>query len=259
MPVEQGEMAVAILDILGFKALMAELLPAELYATTLGQLPDVLDRAGTLQRWPDTPVRSLAVSDTLFLWLSTGPGTELEGPRDAFACVEEMCLIVYYRMHATMHRRIPLRGAIAFGDCFASTEQPAALLGKPVFDAHDLEHDQEWAGAALCRSAEQQLGDLDAMYRPDLRKFVRYPVPLKKGRTEDRVVIKWPDAHFLPHPLETMRMPGPDLSPEERRRVDTKIANTAAFYERFKGRDPYIDKDGGLVVAEFLVLNNTSK
>jgi len=61
---------------------MEELSPEKLYEDTVGQLPGVLDRAGVLDRWPDQGVRSLAVSDTLFLWLPTGPSSELEGPRE---------------------------------------------------------------------------------------------------------------------------------------------------------------------------------
>ena len=253
MAVEKGEMAVAILDILGFKALMEDLSPEKLYEDTVGQLPEVLERAGVLERWPDQGVRSLAISDTLFLWLPTGPASELEGPRDAYACVEEMCLIVYYLLHATMRRRIPLRGAIAYGECLVSTEQPFALIGKPVLEAHALEHAQEWAGVALCVSAEQQLGNIDAMFMPHLRRFVRYPVPLKGGRVEQRVAIKWPDAHFLKHPRETMRPPHSGLPPTEAVLVEAKIANTATFYERFKSRDPYVNRDGALVLAEFVV------
>ena len=155
MAVEKGEMAVAILDILGFKALMEDLSPEKLYEDTVGQLPEVLEHAGVLERWPDQGVRSLAISDTLFPWLPTGPASD--------------------------------------------------------------------------------------------------PVPVKGGRVEQRVAIKWPDAHFLKHPRETMRPPHSGLPPEEAVLVEAKIANTATFYERFKSRDPYVNRDGALVLAEFVV------
>jgi hypothetical protein len=51
-----------------------------------------------------------------------------------------------------------------------------------------------------------------------------------------------------------MRPVAPDAPEPLRMDVHEKTENTQYFYDRFKSRfQPYIDKDGALVIAEFAV------
>jgi hypothetical protein len=68
------------------------------------------------------------------------------------------------------------------------------------------------------------------------------------------LALTWPKAFDLPNPTEAMR-PVPPNAPEPLRKdVQEKIENTQYFYDRFKSDfQPYVDKEGALVLAEFAV------
>jgi hypothetical protein len=243
-----GSMAIALLDILGFKALIEEMTPEQLYEATLGHFAEMLERAADLHYRGE--IKSAAFSDSLFLWSFAQPMPD--GQPDAFACVEDMCITVYWLMHAAMRRCIPLRGAIAYGHCLVA-DGPLGFIGKPIVEAYQLERAQAWAGVSLHPSAAVHLGTIEEMYGAEMRPFVRYDVPMSQGGTKSLVAIKWPQAIDVPHPREAMRPPRPGLDSEERASVERKIANTTAFYERFVSQfKPYVDKNGNLVVAEFV-------
>jgi hypothetical protein len=148
-----------------------------------------------------------------------------------------MVIVVSGLLARGMRRQIALRGAIAYGECFVADEPPA-FLGKPIIDAYELEQGQQWAGASLCKSAAEQLGDLSNMAREPFRPVVRYPVPLKENKTESLLAVKWPLAFDLPHPNMAMRPAKDDATERHRLDVQEKIKNTAAFYDRFKGSSP---------------------
>ena len=245
----RGIVAVAMLDILGFKALMQEMDPEVLYDATLGQLPIIIERS-TMALWTEAPLHSAAFSDTLFLWLE--PNVIGEGKLDGFAAIQDMCLVVSGLLARGMRRHIALRGAIAYGECFIADEPPA-FLGKPIIDAYELEQRQQWAGAALCPSAAEQLGDLSNMAPDPHRPVVRYAVPMKRNAPEELLAIRWPNAFDLPHPREAMRV-REDAPEPLRNEAREKIENTINFYERFKSHfQPYIDEEGCLVIAEVVV------
>lgn len=89
------------------------------------------------------------------------------------------------------------RGAIAWGDLEISS---SITLGKPIVEAHQLEHDQEWAGITLCDSmldwnrAGGLTGDQNASIltvAEESRWLVRWPVPTKSRPIRERLAVNW--------------------------------------------------------------------
>lgn len=226
--------AIALLDILGFRARMKAENPEQLFRETLGELPAIISTSTELLHGPR--LESAQFSDTIFVWATVGQPNEEGGRSAAFDCVQAVCLATFGLMHRCARRQVYLRGAIAFGDCFVSASPPA-FLGKPIVEAANLEHRQQWSGVALDRSAEAIL-DYEHLWKRGLRPFVPYLVPMKDGRDEVRLVIKWPQGMHLPHPLDAMRRHAHPLTPE----VEAKILHTSAFFETFENLFGYPDR-----------------
>ncbi len=221
-----AQRAVALLDILGFRARMEEEDPQTLFDETLGQLPAIIGTSSELISGPE--IRAVQFSDTIFLWATVGAKREAGARADPFDCVEAVCIATFGLMHRCARRGIFLRGAIAFGECFVS-DSPPAFVGRAIASAAKLERRQQWSGVALDDSAEAIL-QYDSQWSGGLRSFVRYLVPMKKPPDEVRIVIKWPWGMHLPHPLDLMRSRVRILSED----IEAKIIHTTAFFETFQ-------------------------
>lgn len=200
--------------------------PQQLFRETLGELRAIIGTSTEFLHGPR--LESAQFSDTIFLWATVGDAAEPGGRAEAFDCIEAVSLATFGLMHRCARREFYLRGAIAFGDCFISNSPPA-FLGKPIVEAANLEHRQQWSGVALDRSAEAIL-NYSALHNRGLRPFVPYLVPMKDSPDELRLVIKWPQGMHLPHPLEPMRRRANPLTPG----VEAKILHTTAFFETFE-------------------------
>lgn len=102
---------------MGFKALMSEMQPEELYEATLGQIPLMIERSTGHEghEWTQDVLHSAVFSDTLFLWLQ--PDMRENGKLDGIAAVQDLCLVVSGPLARGMRRRIALRGAIGRPPC----------------------------------------------------------------------------------------------------------------------------------------------
>jgi len=176
--------AFGIFDILGFRHRLKSMPLTALRDRVVGALVSAAHSAEQivnrdLSRASFSAMEKLrwaCFSDTVILWLPTGKRT----PSDT---VESLVYTSQLLLARTMWLKVPLRGAIAYGECVVS-QDPVYYLGKPVLEAYDMEKAQEWAGAVLAQSAS---GQLDS----GCSRTVTYDVPTKTGMQSLRAV-DWP-------------------------------------------------------------------
>jgi hypothetical protein len=191
--------AVAAIDILGIRSLLSEKSIVEVTERLVEPFYDLTGPAYTwgnsgfsgeelekrgYRRMADTIY--VSVSDTILL--ARRPDWEI-GDRaiaEAQAVVslaEYVCKII----KINSFQRVPLRAAIAFGECLISVRGSTALLGLATGEASDWERQQEWIGGMLTPSAVSTLragGDAARKNNPGFKpKFpdtlTQYPIPLK--------------------------------------------------------------------------------
>ena len=231
MATQSGEMAVGLFDLLGFKALIEdhEHRLDELRHRVISAMASAIDEARRTRAYAGSgQLGSSLFSDTLFLWI---PTTSDCGATDT---VERMCVIASLLLSRFMEAGLPIRGAVAVGECTASIDQPGEtglpatiLLGRPVVDAYELERAQEWSGAALCSSAAIHL-EHPPKWPAHLHPIVHYPPPLKEsferrfGGSARLSVRYFPDgrtldvANLIPKAKE-----GPSYPSAEKKRQET--------------------------------------
>jgi hypothetical protein len=135
-------MAVGLFDLLGFRALIEtyDHRLEELRQKVISVVAGAIAEANFRDYLGSGKPGSSLFSDTLFLWI---PATNEYGGAE---CVKRMCMVASYMLSRFMEASLPIRGAIAFGECFASTQAlgatstPATIfLGRPVVEAYELE------------------------------------------------------------------------------------------------------------------------
>jgi len=193
--------AIASIDILGITNLLSRISLVEIAETfvepfynlsgpayTFGRvgLSDRdMERLG-FQRW--AAIYSVSISDTI---LMRRPDWELGDRAIAeaeavVALAHKVCEII----KINSAQGVPLRAAIAFGECLISVGETRALLGAPTGEASAWERRQEWIGGMLTPSAVAALRngaeEAKEINGPDFRPrypnvLLSYPIPLKSN------------------------------------------------------------------------------
>ena len=137
-------------------------------------------------------------------------------------------VITYLIAHPLKHPRYRFRAGIAFGDFYCDPRNNV-YAGKALIEAHKLEKEQAWCGAALTEEAGNAIIDTD-LYS---RYLVKYDVPMKNGRSENHFAINWTQAGhgligeesgWLAREYDT------SLTNEEKKEIECKIKNTELFH-----------------------------
>ena len=201
--------AVASIDILGIKDVLSKMSLVEVAERFVEPFYDLTGPAYSFGK-PDVSheemeqlgfrraaaTYSVSISDTILLMRR--PDWELGNRAIAeaeavVALAEYVCKII--RINSFFG--VPLRGAIAFGECLISVGESRALLGLATGEASAWERQQEWIGGMLTPSAVDALrAGAEAAKEingPDFKPkypntLTSYPVPLK------------PDCPALPSP-----------------------------------------------------------
>ncbi len=140
-----GSGYVALLDVLGFSAMIAEDREGKQVATYLDCVRQAAG-AGT--------VEFAVFSDSIILTVEEKPPTGL-------LTISEACAKL---MFALVDKEIPVRGAISHGD-FVRVQvgnQGIFVAGKAVIDAYRVEQDQDWIGVMIAASALRTVPSLEA-------------------------------------------------------------------------------------------------
>jgi hypothetical protein len=133
-------------------------------------------------------IHSISISDTILLMRRPDwecGNKDIAEANAVVALAEYVCKVI----KIDSAYGVPLRAAIAFGECLISAGQRHALLGLATGEASAWERQQEWIGgmltpsatAALRRGAEaaKRLNGPDFSLRYP-NTLVTYPIPLKR-------------------------------------------------------------------------------
>ena len=157
-----------------------------------------------------TEVKTIQFSDTIIFYeepSTSGIEKIKEGIIDPSWFMFKACVL----LRKAFEGGIPLRGAISYGEYYIHDR---AFLGKPIIEAHNFEMDQNWSGAVLCESAENEFNTRLKRYnekkenhkvgKEDIRNisscnFVppsclcQYPIPCKKSK-KNGLALCWDDS-----------------------------------------------------------------
>jgi hypothetical protein len=232
MKLESAPAAFAVLDILGYGALMRRD-PADVLSLVLELLESSRRNAivqGDVDKFarysgdalPPT-IKYLQFSDTLLIWLPLEP-TAPKLFQSPAQLVRTVSYVTSLTLASFISVGIPLRGAVGFGPIFISSE-PLFFTGGELYETMKLERQQAWAGAALHESAVRAL-DLQS-FDPF---FVKYPVPMTNAEPCTTVAVDWatpltPSPGLIP-PWDAMFGADPSDS-----KIRTKKEGTQRFFQ----------------------------
>jgi hypothetical protein len=232
--------AFAMLDVLGMGERLRTRTAADLRDNVIGAVVSAATLAGVvvnvdrerMRRGEKSKRGSLewaCFSDTIVLWLRTID----EPPAQT---VESMIYTCQLLIACGMWLDLPLRGAIAYGECSVSTD-PIFYVGRPIIEAHEAEAAQEWAGAILCQSAVDAHGKFTNGTR-----VVEYPVPIKRRGDVPYLAVNWPACSDNPSMQRSDSaggaLPGPSPAwencfPNAEGQVALKRDATRKFFEQY--------------------------
>jgi len=231
----RGNVAVAMIDILGFSDLSRRESPQRIFDEIFEPLVQVRRNAaavaGALSGRREE-VFTLAFSDTILVYRPERSDFRIPGALPPHTCIKLVGATVADIIQKGLRRERPIlfRGAIAWGECLINPVEPRCFIGAPIIEAYCLEREQEWVGAVLAPTAAAAFGE------PDDLTFVPYQVPLKNGRSmANGMAVNW--LHYLgAQDARFDRLPEPaaDLSQDKRAAVLRKQENTRAFYDHFR-------------------------
>ena len=261
-PIVLKQGAVALFDVLGYQALLANntlekavgiarqnlLALPETFTTSSYRALD-LDPKGFLRAHVHD-LEWAIFSDTIIL--------ALEFPSPRFPCppnapwrlrimwdrlfVTDSQWIIFLNACAAIMRQLfiaglPLRGAIHFGEYFIDGQ---CFAGKPIVAAYQDANLQDWCGCTVDRRIERHYKKIlrfSGADKPMARWIlVDYPVPVKRGRRTKRSVLNW--VWLRGSPVVTKIRGDPDAyvrksfcahQKDIAANVEKKVRNTVAF------------------------------
>jgi len=232
----RGNVAVAMIDILGFSDVSRHENPQRIFDEIVEPLVEVRQKAAAVA-WALSGRReevfTLAFSDTILVYRPERSDFRVAESLSAHTCIKLVGATVADIIQKGLRRERPIlfRGAIAWGECLINPVEPRCFIGAPIIEAYCLEREQEWAGAVLAPTAAAAFGE------PDDRTFVRYQVPLKNGRKmAGAMAVNWP--HSLGAEaarLDRLPPPSTEMSEDERAAALRKQENMRAFYDHLEG------------------------
>jgi hypothetical protein len=263
-PIMPKQGAVALFDVLGYQALLANnslekavgiarknlvALPATLMNSVCRALD--LDPEGILgARVHD--IEWTVFSDTIILaWEFPSPSARLTWPPNAPSrlqrnwerlFVTNSQWVIFLNTCAVIMRQLfiaglPLRGAIHFGEYFIDGQ---CFAGKPIVAAYQDANLQDWCGCTVDRRIERHYKKMlrfTGADKPISRWIlVDYPVPVKRGPRTKRSVLNWVWLRGSPVVTKIRRDPEAYVrtsfsahQKEITTNVEKKVNNTVAF------------------------------
>jgi hypothetical protein len=210
----RGERVVAVFDILGYRQLIKETRPQDLFH--IASLAQFL--GGDCAVDPSI-IGSFVFSDTIVLYGQKGHH-QLEAAMLAVSCSN--------LLGVSARRGWSLRGALTFGHLYID-HKANAIVGPAIVKAMELESAQEWMGAIV----DPDFNDLyqDAMKtapEPLHNNLVRYPAPLKTGKRVPYLCVGWMQRASVTE--ENLKFHFFKGRPDETHEVYRKYANTADYF-----------------------------
>jgi len=185
---------VAHLDILGMSTLVENN-----FTEAWGMLSDLVDVRDHVQvheyEFVETSerlrvferIKIITFSDTLLLF--TAGASDLE--------LKSMIILVSEIFHKTLFKCVPVRAGISVGEFWFNLYK-AMYAGPALIEAYRTGEAAQWLGIAFAESAQKMAAALN-MQSTGSDVVVRWPVPVKNGERDGRVV-NWPA--IFAHDLE---------------------------------------------------------
>jgi hypothetical protein len=235
---ESVSTAFAVLDVLGYGALMAKE-PTEV-VHLINELATSSTRNWPVQRdldrfakfsntSPSLKVEYLCFADTLLIYLRDNEAAP-ELLRAPAQLVETVCYATSLTLATFLATGIPLRGAIGFGPSFISTD-PLFFTGMELYQTFKLERCQAWAGAALHDSASNVLSPTE--HAPFV---IEYCVPMTDSITDrsnraPKLAVDWVTPLGVPPELVP---PWEEMFSKDDVNVKRKWTETYRFFQHVK-------------------------
>ncbi|MFL5765772.1 MAG: hypothetical protein ACJ77K_17635 [Bacteroidia bacterium] len=207
---EEKEVFIAFLDILGFKDLVNNnthsdltrkinnlLIPTVESALTHGNSITV-EREGKQVRIADIKeikINSLSISDSVMFWTND---RSLESFIQITTTVRQI-------LNNTFYMGLPMRGGISFGHLTFQNysygqntdNHHTLLMGKGLVDTYMLESRQDWCGCVIEEKCINKIIEVSPKMATNANWFlsenviIKYKTPYKSGKIIDEYVINW--------------------------------------------------------------------
>lgn len=166
---ETCERIVAFLDIMGFKDMVARHFMA---------IKDKLEKLSTfIGETMDDDYQYMIFSDSIILYARSGGIEVFKSLLSKVSCIIEKSIAL----------GLPIKGAIAKGECTVSLGYKPFFFGQPIIDAYTLEEDVVLYGVVFHNTVEKMARELGE----NSKDFVfDYPVPLKGG-SSNHYILNW--------------------------------------------------------------------
>jgi hypothetical protein len=138
----------------------------------------------------------LHFSDTLMLWASA---LDTDDHDVNIAAFSHICNTVANLIALALVNGLPLRGGLAFGECYINPAKQFAV-GEPIVDAYLLEKEQEWLGAAVSAEQLREPATSEQLEWSGL-SLVRYRVPTKITLSCELLAVDWTRIARMPEPV----------------------------------------------------------
>lgn len=166
---ETCERIVAFLDIMGFKDMVARHFMA---------IKDKLEKLSTfIGETMDEDYQYMIFSDSIILYAKSDGIEVFKSLLSKVSCIIEKSIAL----------GLPIKGAIAKGECTVSLGYKPFFFGQPIIDAYTLEENVVLYGVVFHNTVEEMAREL----AETSKDFVfDYPVPLKGGNS-NHYVLNW--------------------------------------------------------------------
>lgn len=229
------------------KIFLENIIGLDEYAITLG------GAARRQQSFSFTEVKTILFSDTIIFYEETPkPDLISKGIIDPSQFMLKVCTL----LRLAFEGGLPLRGAISYGDYYIHER---VFLGKPIIEAYNFERNQNWSGAALCKSAEEeyltrlrisheqlnssqiQSGDAEIIIpilAPNLITegcLHQYPVPCKNSNQKS-LALCWDDSVITMSKLRELKPTIERLNLRHKTQIKTRIQEKFGAHHKPLGK-----------------------
>lgn len=226
---------IAVCDILGFKSLIERSTLEEVVGGSLAWFRRALNHSIHGNEFPSEPPPTADLythpnvgvawfSDTVLLYTK----------HDTDEAVRELLMIVGCLLFETiLEGTTKIRGGISYGQAYIDHEN-SIFVGSPIVEAHLLEQEQQWAGAALTATASARVPKHARTGKYGDWWVTPWDVPLKNGKTMPTLAVNWNwGIHRIDWVLRWSPESDEPTQEEWQKRHDlcVKFMNTKGFHE----------------------------
>jgi hypothetical protein len=186
-----SKFTIALCDILGFSDLVKSNPLSSVVDDVLGWFRQALHHSINKNDWPEIVPNFVEINKNSKIGLAWFSDSILLFTReDTNDSLQELLQTVQWLLFETMLYTTRIRAGIAYGDAFIDP-QNAMYVGVPIIEAHQLEQQQQWSGAALTKSAYDRIPQYAIEGKFADWPVIPYNVPIKNNKTISTLAVNW--------------------------------------------------------------------